>query len=131
MGWQTGCLMRVRRPSSPEARAVLTCAVGLHVDATPLVAKGKLDSEAATQRNVTFWTCYCQETLWAQYIGRKPMMMEYSVPLPTADAATDDMLWIWPPGPLASLPPQKSYLSTGFVHTTILIQACTEIAQSL
>ncbi|TXT07674.1 uncharacterized protein COLE_04598 [Cutaneotrichosporon oleaginosum] len=106
-------------------------ALGLNVDTRPLVAKGKLDHESAVQRDVTFWTCYCQEALWAQYIGRKPIMMEYSLPLPTADPATDDMLWMWPQGLRQSVPPQKSYLSTAFVHTAILMQACTEITRTL
>lgn len=105
--------------------------VGLQVNTALLVAKGKLNAEAAVQRNVTFWTCYCQETLWSQYIGRKPMMMDYSLPLPSPDAATDDTLWTWPPGPRTFLPPQKSYLSTAFIHTTILMQACTEITQTV
>ncbi|BEI84463.1 hypothetical protein CcaverHIS002_0410670 [Cutaneotrichosporon cavernicola] len=106
-------------------------ALGLNVDTSSLVAKGKLDHESAVQRNVTFWTCYCQETLWSQYIGRKPVLMEYSVPLPTADPATDATLWMWPLGAHQALAPQKSYLSTAFIHTVILIQACTEITRTM
>lgn len=48
--------------------------VGLHVNSASLVAKGKLKPEAAVQRNVTFWSCYCQEVMWGIYVGRKPML---------------------------------------------------------
>lgn len=48
--------------------------MGLHVNSASLVAKGKLKPEAAVQRNVTFWSCYCQEVMWGIYVGRKPML---------------------------------------------------------
>lgn len=52
--------------------------VGLHVNTEALVARGKLNREDAVQRNVTFWSCFCQEGMWGFYIGRKPMVEDYS-----------------------------------------------------
>lgn len=105
--------------------------VGLHVNTSSLVSRGKLNPETVVQRNVTFWTCFCQEGMWAIYIGRKPMMQDYQLPLPTTDQATDDTVWKWPPGPRSSLPPQKSYLSLAFVETARLMQVATEITRTM
>lgn len=51
--------------------------MGLHVDTAPLVKSGKLSLEAYRQRSVTFWSCFCQEEMWAIYIGRTPLMGDY------------------------------------------------------
>jgi hypothetical protein len=54
----------------------LCYALGLHVNTLPLVSRGRLNQEAMVQRNVTFWSCFCQEGMWGIYIGRKPMMQD-------------------------------------------------------
>lgn len=104
-------------------------ALGLHVDTSPLVERGKLSREQFTQRCVTYWTCYVQEEMWAIYMGRTPLMSQWhSVPYPTADAVTDDWEWIWPDN---RAPPQKMYLSTAFVYTTSLMRIATEITTTM
>ncbi|WOO80275.1 Nitrogen assimilation transcription factor nit-4 [Vanrija pseudolonga] len=110
----------------------LVYALGLHIDTSKLVAQGKLNQETYVQRNVTFWSTFCQEEMWAVYIGRMPLMLaDYTVGPPEADAATDDTPWTWPPGPYGHLPPQKSWLSTCFVHTTGLFKIATEITHTV
>lgn len=51
--------------------------VGLHVDTENLLKGGRLTQEEYCQRSVTFWSCFCQETMWAIYIGRTPLMGDY------------------------------------------------------
>ncbi|WOO85324.1 Nitrogen assimilation transcription factor nit-4 [Vanrija pseudolonga] len=109
----------------------LSYALGLNVDTSPLVAKGRLSQEALTQRNVTFWSCFCQEETWAIYIGGVPFIGDYTVPLPTPDKITDDLPWVWPPGPFQHLPPQPGYLSLAFVHTSRLMQIAAEITKAV
>lgn len=54
-----------------------------------------------------------------------------SLPLPTADPTTDEHLWVWPKGQFQSLPPQKSYLSLTFVHTTSLMQIAAQVSRTI
>ncbi|BEI80510.1 hypothetical protein CcaverHIS002_0110390 [Cutaneotrichosporon cavernicola] len=104
-------------------------ALGLHVDTTPLVERGKLLAEQNTQRCVTYWTCYVQEEMWAIYMGRTPLMSQWhSVPYPTVDTVTDNWEWTWPD---SRAPPQKMYLSTCFVYTTALMRIATEITTTI
>lgn len=109
----------------------LCYAMGLHVNTQPLVARGKLSPEDAVQRNVTFWSCFCQEGMWGHYIGRKPQIEDFSLPPPSSDAATDHTIWVWPPGPLESLPSQPSYLSLAMVYTTKLFIIANGITREM
>lgn len=40
-------------------------------------------------------------------------------------------MWVWPPGKYQSLPPQKSFLSLTFVHTTHLMQIASQISRTV
>lgn len=55
--------------------------------------------------------------------------MPFSVPHFTADPATDDTLWTWPPGPLEHLPPQKTYLSLALQWTLRICQMAIKVTR--
>ncbi|WOO85323.1 Nitrogen assimilation transcription factor nirA [Vanrija pseudolonga] len=113
-------------------QAIRLCySLGLNIDTSPLVDQGKMSHEMLTQRNVTFWTCFCQEVTFANYLGRTPAIIDYSVPLPVPDSSTDQHPWTWPAGPHAHRPSQPSYLSTTMVATSSLMQIAAQITKAL
>ncbi|CAH0054486.1 unnamed protein product [Clonostachys solani] len=44
--------------------------LGLHVDPTPYVSSGKMASEEARVRSVTFWGTFATDRMWGFYLGR-------------------------------------------------------------
>nr|ADE10063.1 transcription factor [Tremella fuciformis] len=106
-------------------------ALGFNIDVSSLVTRGKLSKEAFSQRCTTFWTCFAQEVMWAIYIGREPMIPDYTIRPPEVDADTDETEWHWPHPPAGTFPSQRSYLSVTFVHTASLMQIAASINKSV
>ena len=44
--------------------------LGLHIDPTPYVMRGKMAAVEARVRNVTFWGTFATDRMWGFYLGR-------------------------------------------------------------
>ncbi|WWC70565.1 uncharacterized protein I206_104516 [Kwoniella pini CBS 10737] len=108
--------------------------MGLNMDDTRLLKKGNVTSAQARDRNVTFWTTFVQEGLWAPYIGRSISLPEFTASPPTVDEELDQLLWTPeqpPTGIDCSLKAQPGMISTTFVHTVKLMQIGERIMNTL
>ncbi|OCF30960.1 hypothetical protein I316_07366 [Kwoniella heveanensis BCC8398] len=109
-------------------------ALGLNMDDAKLVKRGNVTASQAQERNVTFWTTFIQEGLWAPYIGRSISLPDFTAQPPTVDIELDQMLWedkSTPPGMEPILKPQPSMISTTFIHTVKLMRIGERIMNTL
>ncbi|WWC62347.1 uncharacterized protein I303_104943 [Kwoniella dejecticola CBS 10117] len=112
----------------------LRTGVALNMDDTRLLKKGNVTSVQARERNVTFWTTFIQEGLWAPYIGRSISLPEYTALPPTVDEELDQLIWTPeepPTGVDCSLKAQPGMISTTFVHTVKLMRIGERIMNTL
>ncbi|WWC95840.1 hypothetical protein V866_002707 [Kwoniella sp. B9012] len=109
-------------------------ALGLNMDDTRLLKKGNVTSIQARERNVTFWTTFIQEGLWAPYIGRSISLPEYTALPPSIDEELDQLIWQPedpPTGEDCTLKAQPGMLSTTFCHTVKLMRIGERIMNTL
>nr|XP_019045924.1 hypothetical protein I302_06315 [Kwoniella bestiolae CBS 10118]OCF24854.1 hypothetical protein I302_06315 [Kwoniella bestiolae CBS 10118] len=109
-------------------------ALGLNMDDTRLLRKGNVTSVQARERNVTFWTTFIQEGLWAPYIGRPLSLPDFTAQPPTVDEELDQLVWQPedpPTGIDCTLKAQPGMLSTTFCHTVKLMKIGERIMNTL
>ncbi|WVR06185.1 hypothetical protein IAU60_003215 [Kwoniella sp. DSM 27419] len=106
------------------------------MDDTKLLKRGNVTTEQARERNVTFWTTFIQEGLWAPYIGRSISLPEFTALPPTIDVELDQLTWEnndppHGPGSESFVKPQPGMVSTTFVHTVKLMRIGERIMNTL
>ncbi|WWD21795.1 hypothetical protein CI109_106283 [Kwoniella shandongensis] len=108
-------------------------ALGLNMDDSRMLKRGNVTAVQARERNVTFWTTFIQEGLWAPYIGRSITTPEFTAHPPTVDEQLDQLMWenrreTSCDHPLRS---QPGMISTTFVETVKLMRIGERIMNTL
>lgn len=80
-------------------------------------------TDHARERNNTFWTVFCQEAVWAPYVGRAVLWPEHTVPPPSIDEELDAWVDDDDGGP--------SMISTTFQQTVALMAIGVRIMNNL
>ncbi len=87
------------------------------------------------QRNVTYFTTWIQEGLWAPYIGRPIQSPDTTAGPPTVDVELDNVVWTYPDAPEREseylIKPQPCLVSSTFVETVKLMEIGGRIMNTL
>ncbi|KAK8847702.1 hypothetical protein IAR55_005561 [Kwoniella newhampshirensis] len=99
-------------------------ALGLNMDDSRMLKRGNVTAVQARERNVTFWTTFVQEGLWAPYIGRSITLPEFTALPPTVDEQLDQLMWDSKNDSNSDHPikSQPGMISTTFVETVKLMR---------
>ncbi|ORY32910.1 fungal-specific transcription factor domain-domain-containing protein [Naematelia encephala] len=108
-------------------------ALGLNMDDSRMLKRGNVTAVQARERNVTFWTTFIQEGLWAPYIGRSITLPEYTAHPPTVDEQLDQLMWESKHDASSDYPikSQPGMISTTFVETVKLMRIGERIMNTL